>query len=76
VRESDSKCVLEVGEKLWPFPIPVVKQDGQWFSTPSGKDEILNRRIGENELATLQVVRAYVEAQREYAAQDRDGKEC
>ncbi len=76
VRESESKCVLEVGEKFWPFPIPVVKQDGQWFfDTEAGKDEILNRRIGENELATLQVVRGYVEAQREYAAKDRDGKE-
>ena len=76
VRESDSKCVLEVGEQSWPFPIPVVKKDGQWFfDTEAGKDEILNRRIGENELATLQVVRGYVEAQREYAAKDRDGKE-
>jgi hypothetical protein len=76
VHESDSKCVLEVGEKSWPFPIPVVKKDGQWFfDTEAGKDEILNRRIGENELATLQVVRGYVEAQREYATKDRDGKE-
>ena len=76
VRESDSKCVLEVGENLWPFPIPVVKKDGRWFfDTEAGKDEILNRRIGENELATLQVVRGYVEAQREYAAKDRDGKD-
>jgi hypothetical protein len=76
VRESDSKCVLEVGEKSWPFPIPVVKKDGQWFfDTEAGKDEILNRRIGENELATLQVVRGYVEAQREYAAKDCDGRE-
>ena len=74
VRESDSKCVLEVGEKFWPFPIPVVKQGGQWlFDTAAGKDEILNRRVGENELATLAVVRGYVEAQREYATKDRDG---
>ena len=53
-----------------------MKKDGQWFfDTEAGKDEILNRRIGGNELATLQVVRAYVEAQREYAAKDRDGRE-
>jgi len=76
VHESDSKCVLEVGVKGWPFPIPVVKKDGQWFfDTEAGKDEILNRRIGENELSTLQVMRGYVEAQREYAAKDRDGDE-
>jgi hypothetical protein len=76
VHESDSKCVLEVGDKSWPFPIPVIKQDGKWyFDTEAGKDEILNRRIGENELSTLQVVRGYVEAQREYATKDRDGKE-
>lgn len=76
VRESDSKCVLEVGHDSWPFAIPLVKQDGQWFfDTEAGKDELLNRRIGRNELSTLQAVRAYVEAQREYAAKDRDGDE-
>ena len=76
VHESDSKCVLEVGTDFWPFPVPIVKQDGQWFfDTEAGKEEILNRRIGKNELATLQSVRAYVEAQREYASKDRDGDE-
>ena len=76
VRESDSKCVLEVGDNSWPFPVPIVKQDGQWFfDTAAGKDEMLNRRIGRNELSTLQSVRAYVEAQREYATKDRDGDE-
>ena len=76
VRESDAKCVLEVGNNFWPFPVPLVKQDGQWFfDTAAGKDELLNRRIGRNELLTLQSVRAYVEAQREYATKDRDGDE-
>jgi hypothetical protein len=76
VHESDSKCMLEVGQDLWPFPIPIVKRNGQWFfDTEAGKDELLNRRIGRNELATLQSVRAFVEAQREYAARDRDGDE-
>jgi len=77
VRESDSKCVLEVGEKSWPFPIPVVKKDGQWFfDTEAGKDEILNRRIGENELATLQVcARLCRGPAMEYAAKDCDGRE-
>lgn len=76
VRESDSRCVLEVGENSWPFPIPLVKRDGQWFfDTEAGKDELVNRRIGKNELSTLQVVRAIAEAQREYATKDRDGDE-
>jgi hypothetical protein len=73
VHESDSRCVLVVGESSWPFPIPIVKQDGRWFfDTAAGKDELLNRRIGKNELSTLQSVRAYVEAQREYSSKDRD----
>jgi hypothetical protein len=74
LRESNSRCVLEVGENSWPFPVPIVQRDGQWFfDTAAGKDELLNRRIGHNELMTLRAVRAYVEAQREYAARDRDG---
>jgi hypothetical protein len=76
VRQSDSKYVLQIGENSWPFPIPIVKKDGQWFfDAEAGKDELLNRRIGDNELATLEAVRAYVEAQREYAMKDRDGDE-
>src|SRR5436190_8236963 len=76
VHKSDSKCVLEIGDNSWPFPVPIVKKDGQWFfDTVAGEDELLNRRIGKNELATLEAVRAYVEAQREYASKDRDGDE-
>jgi hypothetical protein len=75
-RLSDSQYVLEVGADLWPFPVPIVKKDDLWFfDTEVGKDELLNRRIGQNELSTLEVVRGYVEAQREYASQDRDGDE-
>ncbi len=75
VHESDSHCVLEVGTNYWPFPIPIVQQNGRWFfDTAAGKDELLNRRIGRNELAVLEVMRAYVEAQREYASRDRNGK--
>ncbi len=75
VHDSDSHCTLEAGQDLWPFPIPIVKQaDGKWFfDTAAGKEEILNRRVGRNELDTLAVVRAYVDAQREYASQDRNG---
>jgi hypothetical protein len=74
--QSDTNVILEVGKDDWPFPIPLVKKDGRWyFDTNAGKDELLTRRIGRNELATLQTVRAYVEAQREYASRDRMGDE-
>jgi hypothetical protein len=73
-RESADKYVLEVGENSWPFPIPIVRREGRWlFDTSAGEEEILNRRIGKNELEALGVVRAYVGAQREYASQDRNG---
>jgi len=76
VRVSDTQCALEVGPDFWPFPVPLVKQAGRWcFDTAAGKDELLSRRIGRNELAVLQSVRAYVEAQRDYATKDRDGDE-
>lgn len=76
VRESDSRCLLEVGDELWPFPVPLAKENGQWFfDTEAGKEELLNRRIGGNELKALDAVRAYVAAQREYAERDRDGDE-
>ena len=65
--------VLVIGEKDWPFPIPLVKKADQWiFDTKAGKEEILNRRIGENELSTVQTLLAVVDAQREYAMNDRD----
>jgi len=68
-----SRMILSVGEKDWPFPIPLVKQGDQWFfDTKAGKEEILNRRIGENELSTVQTLLAVVDAQREYAMKDRD----
>jgi hypothetical protein len=73
---SADRCVIEVGAEFWPFAVPLSKADGRWFfDTEAGKDELLNRRIGKNELSTLQSVRAYVEAQRDYASKDRDGDE-
>jgi len=73
IREADGKVVLHVGKDDWPFPIPVVKQGEGWrFDTAAGKQEILNRRIGKNELSVIQVCLAYVDAQREYATKDRD----
>ncbi len=75
-RESDTRMVLEVGMNAWPFPIPLVKLANGWqFDTAAGIEELLNRRIGRNELEVLGVMRAYVDAQREYASKDRDGDE-
>lgn len=75
-RESDTRRVLEVGTNRYPFSVPIVQKDGRWFfDAAAGKDEMLNRRIGHNELSTLSSVRAYVGAQREYASKDRDGDE-
>ena len=74
VAETGSKEVLQLGADGWPFPIPLVKQGGQWFfDSEAGREEILNRRIGANELGAIQVCRAYVQAQREYASVDRNG---
>jgi hypothetical protein len=74
VRHSDTRTDLEVGTNNWPFPVPLVRKNGQWFfDTTEGRQEIINRRIGCNELATLDAARAYVGAQREYASHDRDG---
>jgi hypothetical protein len=74
VRESDTRMVLEIGAQAWPFPIPLVKVANGWqFDTAAGTEELLNRRIGRNELDVLRVLRACGQAQREYASRDRDG---
>jgi hypothetical protein len=73
-RESDGRIILNIGNDEWPFPIPLVSQNGQWyFDTAAGKEEILNRRIGMNELGTIRVCHAYVDAQREYERRDHAG---
>lgn len=65
--------ILLVGKQDWPFPIPLVKRGNAWvFDTAKGKEEILNRRIGENELYTIKTLLAIVDAQREYALKNRD----
>ena len=65
--------ILIVGKQDWPFPIPLVKKGQSWvFDNDKGKQEILNRRIGENELFTIQACLAIVDAQREYAIKDRN----
>ena len=71
---ADNRYILETGDDHWPFPIPLVGTNGFWyFDTDAGKQEILNRRIGYNELEALQALRAGDEAQREYAAEDHTG---
>jgi hypothetical protein len=71
---SDSRITLQIGADGWPFPIPLVKQNGQWlFDTAAGSEEILARRIGRDEMGAINVCNAYVDAQREYASQDRMG---
>lgn len=65
--------ILIVGKQDWPLPIPIVKKGQSWmFDTEKGKQEVLNRRIGENELFTIQACLAIVDAEREYAMKDRD----
>lgn len=71
--EGDSKATLVIGKDEWPLPIPLVKAEKGWrFDTRQGRDEILKRRIGRNELAAMQVCLAIVDAQREYIAKDQD----
>lgn len=65
--EGEDRAVFILGKDEWPFPIPLVKEAGGWrFDTAAGRDEIVNRRVGQNELSTIQVCLAYVDAQREY----------
>jgi len=72
--KAASTMVLLVGKDDWPLPIPIVKVNGQWhFDVEQGKQEILARRIGSNELDAIEVCRGYVEAQNDYAEKDRTG---
>jgi hypothetical protein len=74
-KKDATTSIIYVGTDDWPFPIPIVEtSDGKWFfDTEAGKGEILARRIGANELDTINVCREYVQAQRQYASKDRDG---
>jgi hypothetical protein len=75
VEDLNDRKILDLGDKLWPFPFPLVKAaDAKWaFDTNAGLEEIINRRVGENELQAIDTMHEYVDAQREYAAQVRDG---
>ena len=72
--EGDGTQTLVIGNDNWPFLIPLINKSGSWqFDTKAGRDEILRRRIGRNELSAIEVNRAYVQAQNEYAALDPAG---
>lgn len=74
VVEPDGTTTLYIGAENWPTPIPLVHKGGLWyFDTPAGKQEILYRRVGRNELAVIQVCRELVDAQKEYYAQPHGG---
>ncbi len=73
-QDGSDKATLVIGDDDFPFPIPLVRMHDGWrFDTRAGLDEILRRRIGRDELAAIQVMLAYVQAQNEYASLDPDG---
>jgi len=66
---------LVLGREEWPFPVPLVKSAKGWmFDTAAGKQEVLDRRIGRNELATIRISQTFVAAQKQYAEKGHDGK--
>jgi hypothetical protein len=75
VKGGDDKITLEVGTNDWPMPIPLVKANGQWyFDTSAGKEEIINRHVGKDELCAIGVCRAYVTAQQQYFGANPDAQ--
>lgn len=76
VYDNEKRAILLIGRLAWPFPIPVIREDGRWyFDAAQGYEEILDRRVGRNELAVIDICKAYVKAQWLYASEDRDGDE-
>lgn len=72
--KSGQRAFLLVGNEDWPFPVPIVKKGEKWFfDSKAGRQELLYRRIGANELDAIQICHGYVEAQEEYALQPREG---
>jgi len=73
--KNPHRAYLSVGDSDWPLPIPLVKKGSKWsFDTAAGREEVLYRRIGTNELDAIQLCRGYVEAQKEYALEKHDGE--
>ena len=74
--KNRNRAFLLVGNERWPFPVPIVKEDDRWvFDAKAGRQELLYRRIGYNELDAIEVCHTYVEAQEEYAFRKREGYE-
>jgi len=72
--KKGNRAFLLVGNEDWPFPVPIVKLGAQWaFDAKAGRQELLYRRIGSNELDAIDICRGYVEAQHEYALRAREG---
>src|SRR3974390_1272482 len=72
--EGDNKAIMIIGQEDYPFPIPIVRENGTWtFDADAGRQEIIYRRIGRNELDTIQTSLAYVDAQTDYAEKDPVG---
>ncbi len=72
-KEGDRKAILVVGEDDYPFAAPIVEKGGKWaFDADAGREEVINRRVGRNELDTIQTLLAVVDAQRDYATMDAD----
>jgi Protein of unknown function (DUF2950) len=75
IDQGTNTKVLVIGNEEWPFPVPLVRQGNGWqFDTAAGKEEVIARRIGRNELAVMQICRTYLGAQQLYARQGHDGK--
>jgi len=73
--ETPDRKVLVLGNEAWPFPVPLIRAGKGWsFDAAAGREEVLNRRIGRNELATIRILHEYVAAQRAYAAAGHDGR--
>ena len=75
ISDEGDRTILSIGDEEWPVPIPLVKNGNNWrFDTAAGLQEVLYRRVGNNEISTMQLCKAYVAAQIEYASKGHDGK--
>ena len=75
VNQTASRKTLVIGNEDWPFPVPLIKSGSRWrFDAEAGKEEVIARRIGRNELAAIAICKTYVAAQLRYAATEHDDK--